>query len=67
MLILTLCRSISNYVIILVRILRHDIFTFLVVFAVVLLATSGGVYLESKVESDDGHGMNATESSDLDM
>lgn len=60
-----LCRSISNYVIILVRILRHDIFTFLVVFAVVLLATSGGIYLESQLDVDDG--MNATESSDLDL
>ena len=38
----------SNYILILTKIIRNDIFTFLVVFAFILLATTGGLYIEER-------------------
>ena len=39
----------SNYVLILAKIIKNDIFTFLVVFAFILLATTGGLYIEERL------------------
>ena len=39
----------SNYVLILAKIIKNDIFTFLVVFTFILLATTGGLYIEERL------------------
>ena len=44
-----MCRSISNYFLILMKILKQDIVPFLVVFGMVLFATSGALYLEQNI------------------
>lgn len=46
-----LYRSISNYFIILVKILEHDIFPFLVVFGTFLLAATVGLFLEQRLDA----------------
>ena len=49
------CRPIGNYALILWKIINHDLIPFLVVFAVVLFAFTGGLFLERRLELDNAH------------